>query len=431
MDAIVQGTVEIDIQMGCVWLSTSDGSRHPVIWPAGTTLKEDPIAIVLPDGQEVRKGDLVSGGGGYVSANGATAGMEPFPDECLQTGEAAVFNANSQLQVIVGGGGEPVATLFGRFSVPESIGLELIAVNPNRKSIAIADFVSGTIHLYETSDYEGPPDAIDGASGGGGFIHLWSQGTVYSYPGRLTDAPIVYQPEDLRVIDGVAPVLEVLPAPDGEHTWLVQDGAGFGPTIVELVNLVEVQVTRLFGMEVDGSWQPSGTTTAGLVLVSNEGPAMTRLVGMDGSLGEPVAGEPISVGWAGVAMLRDGELLITGPELEDEQPVEAPLPGEWVSVGGPVIPSDAPPIRTGGEGHLVAVAGGSDSGPASLVMVLEDGSTRVLHEMDAKRGTATISRSGDWIAIIGPDAVTLIPGQGDAVSFDEIIPPEHWVLAAG
>lgn len=431
MGAIVNGVVEIDIDVGCVWLSTPDGVRHPVVWPVGTEADGDPLVITLPDGQTVRHGDLVSGGGGYIGASAATSGMEPFPPECVQDGEAAVFNPGSEIQVLADVGVEISPTLLGRFSVPEPIGLELIAVNPNERSVAIADFVTGTVHVYEPSDYEGPLDGIDGASGGGGFIHVWSQGTVYSYPGRLTDEPLVYQPENLRKIEGVAPSLEVLPAPDGEHTWLVQDGAGSGPTLVELVNLVEAQVTRLSRVEVEGSWQPYGSTTAGLILVSNEGPVRTRLVAMDGSVGEPVDGEPISVGWSGVLILEDDALRVTAPDLTEPVHVVPPTGGTWTSVGGPVIPTDAPPIRTGAGAHLVALADGDGAGPRALVVVRADGSARVIHEMETGQGVAMFSRADDWIAVVGPGGVTLIPSGGDPVSLGEILPSEHWVLTAG
>ena len=42
MDAIVNGVVEVDVDAGCVWLSTADGSRHPVLWPFGTEAEGDP-----------------------------------------------------------------------------------------------------------------------------------------------------------------------------------------------------------------------------------------------------------------------------------------------------------------------------------------------------------------------------------------------------
>ena len=33
MGAIVTGIVEVDADLGCVWLSDADGSRHPAVWP--------------------------------------------------------------------------------------------------------------------------------------------------------------------------------------------------------------------------------------------------------------------------------------------------------------------------------------------------------------------------------------------------------------
>ncbi len=431
MGAIVEGTLEVDLGLGCVWLSAADGSRHPVIWPAGTTTETDPFAVVLPDGRTASHGDLVSGGGGYVDASAATSRTEAFPDECVQDGQAAVFNANAEVEVLTGAGIEAAPTLIGRFSVPESIGIELIAVNPNRRSVALADLVSGTVHLYEPGDYGGPEDAIDGASGGGGFIHLWAQGTVYSYPGRLTDEPLVYRPDPIREIEGIASTLEVVPAPDGEHTWLVQDGSGVGPTLVELVNLVEMEVTRLLAVEVPGSWQPMGTTIDGLVLVSNAGVPRTLLVEMGGSIGAEVAGQALSVGWNGVAIVEDGDLRLLGPDLGGSLAVERPHPGTWTSVGGPSIPTDAPSVRTGGTIQLVGIVEGEGSGGiVHLVVVRQDGSTRVIHQMK-DGGVATFSRAEDWVAVADSDGVTLIPGRGEAIRLGDILPDEHWVLTAG
>ena len=430
MDAIVEGAIEVDVDLGCLWLSTPDGSRHPVVWPFGTESRADPFVVVLPDGSTASPGDVVSGGGGYVDATAATTGMEPFPDLCVQDGQAAVFNADSELVVLEGAGSEDAPTLVGRFSIPESIGLELIAVNPNRRSVAVADLVSGTVHLYQPDDYVGPEDAIDGASGGGGFIHLWSQGTVYSYPGRLTDDPLVYRPTATLEAEGVAPILEVVPAVGGEQVWLVQDGSGFGPTLVELVNLVEVQVSRVHDLQVSGSWQPVGATSAGLVLVSNEGAPRTMLVSLDGSVGRQIRGEAISVGWKGAAVLVDGSLAVFGADLGESVAVEKPSPGAWTSVAGPLIPSDAPPVRTGGEVQVVGLIGEDSENTTELVVVRPDGSTRVIYEM-ASDGIVIFSRAEDWIAAIETDGVTIIPGRGAPLELGAILPEEHWVLTGG
>lgn len=99
MDAIVTGVVEVDLELGCVWLSDTQGGRYPVIWPVGTTATVDPFQITLPDGSVLGPGDRVTGGGGYVPADTATQGIDAFPGECVQTGDAAAFNSDSPIEV--------------------------------------------------------------------------------------------------------------------------------------------------------------------------------------------------------------------------------------------------------------------------------------------------------------------------------------------
>lgn len=89
LDAIVGGTLQVDLDAGCVWVGGPDGSRYPVVWPRGTTASEDPFQVLLPDGAQAVPGDAVFGGGGYVDASGGD--WDPFPAECVQTGTAAVW----------------------------------------------------------------------------------------------------------------------------------------------------------------------------------------------------------------------------------------------------------------------------------------------------------------------------------------------------
>lgn len=63
MSAIVRGTLQIDIDRGCISLS-----GKPVVWPARTTLSTDSVELRLPDGLSARPGDLVEGGGGEIPA---------------------------------------------------------------------------------------------------------------------------------------------------------------------------------------------------------------------------------------------------------------------------------------------------------------------------------------------------------------------------
>lgn len=75
---------------GCVLLDR-DGDRFPVVWPRGTSVEAtDPLVIRMPSGEELRAGDRVRGGGGYLSADILDVDV---PQRCLgEHGEVAVFN---------------------------------------------------------------------------------------------------------------------------------------------------------------------------------------------------------------------------------------------------------------------------------------------------------------------------------------------------
>ena len=433
MDAIVTGVVEIDLELGCVWLSDPGGARYPVVWPSGTRASLDPFELTFANGLTARAGDRVTGGGGYVNA--ASAVSDPFPDACLQTGDAAVFNAGSDIEVEPGVGNEQPTTLFGRFSVPEVIGFELISVNPNARSVAVTDFVTGTIHLFDAADYPSPADAISGASGGGGFIHIWADGTIYSYPGVLADIyegeidadPVVYQPDPLIRHEGIAPTLEVVPATDGERVWLVQPGVNDTATTIELVNLVEVQVTRLGSWEIEGTWHPAGTTVDGLVLNSDSD--RVQVVGFDGTTIGEVDGRAISVGWQSIGIIGgDGELSVTDAFLGNPVAVQRPGRGIWVGVGGPIIPSEAPPVVTGQERLLV---GQSENDTVGIYILDTSGATQHIYD-GTPNAIASWTRAGDWVSVVENGSVALIKAEtGEIHDLGEMIPPDHWVLTAG
>lgn len=437
MDAIVSGIVEIDLDAGCVWLSGSDGARHPVVWPIGTAAQSDPLGIVLVGGHLVQPGDRVEGGGGYVDADAATtgSGLEPISAACVQVGEAAVFNADSPISVTPGVGLEVAETLVGRFSPPEAIGLELIAVKPNGRSVAVVDFVTGTVHRYESGQYDAPAGVIDGASGGGGFTHLWANGTISTY-WPLDSKPLVYQPRPLREVPGIASTLKVLPAPDGDHTWLVQPGFDREPTLIELVNVVGLQLTRLMATEIDGSWAPVGTTIEGLILISDDPVPRTRLVAADGTVAAEVDGTALSVGWSGAAILRpDGSLIITDARLDEPVQVEKSGEGEWVSVGGPVVPATSPPARTGTDRYLVMLADEPDTGQISagnLIVIDPGGAATTIYELSHGSHLASWSRGGDWVVVLEEASVTLVSvDDGSTAPLGDLIPDEHWVLTTG
>lgn len=431
MDAIVSGVVEINVDAGCVWLSDPDGARYPVLWPAGTTMQSEPLGIRLPDGQTVQSGDRVEGGGGYVNAVAAMSGLglDPYPSQCVQVGDAATFNASSAIVVVPGEGLDLEETLIARFSPPQSIGLELIAVNPNERSVAVVDFVTGTVHQYGPDRYEAPADAISGASGGGGFIHLWANGTVSTY-WPIDGDPLVYQPEPLRETPGIAPTLEVLPGPDGDVTWLVQPGHD-EPTLIELVNVVGFELNRLMATEIDGIWHPMGATVDGLVLSSDEsGSPRTALVSPEGNVVTDVEGTALSVGWNGVAILRaDGSLILTDARLENPSQVDKPGAGDWSSVGGPVIPAESPPAKTGADDYLVLLG---DASVGSLVVIEASGAASVIYETDSGPSLASWSRDGGWVVVVEGLSVTLVSREDGSVEpLGDLIPDGHFVLSAG
>jgi len=437
MDAIVAGIVEVDLDAGCIWLSDPDGARYPVVWPVGTATQSDPLRIVLADGQLVQAGDQVEGGGGYIDADAATSGMglEPFPGACVQVGEAAVFNAGSPISVSPGVGLDVEETLVSRFSPPEPIGLELIAVNPSARSVAVVDFVTGTMHRYEPGQYEAPVDIIDGASGGGGFIHLWASGTVSTY-WPLDSEPLVYRPDPLRDESGRASALQVLPASGGDHTWLVQPGFDEEPTLVELVNVLDFGLVRQISTAIEGSWKPAGATVEGLILTSDLPEPRTSLVSTNGTVEAELDGTALSVGWNGASILRpDGSLIVTNASLESPIQVEKPSAGAWVSVGGPVVPAHSPPVRTGQDDYLLMLADDPDKGPGGaghLVVVDAAGRATAIHELSPGSHLASWSRAGDWVVVVEDSAVELVSvADGSTTQLGGLIPESFWVLTAG
>jgi hypothetical protein len=433
MDAIVSGVVEVDLDDGCVWLTDPGGSRLPVVWPAGATATIDPFSIELRDGQRIEAGDLVEGGGGYIDALQASewAGTEPFSEECLSTGEAAVFNAGSEITVTPDVGLGLPDTVVERFRVPEPIPLELIAGNGNARTLAVVDLLGATVNVYGGGDIELPVDTLDGGSGGGGFINLWADGNVYSYPGSVTAEPLVYRPDPLREIQGIAPTLEVVRDADGERMWLVQPAVpGDESTLVEVVNLVGLEVARLGSFSLDGTWFPIGTTIDGLIMTSDSPAPVTALVTVAGVVSATTEGTALSVGWDGaVVRTPAGDLVVTDPSLGSSVPVTAPGEGEWASVGRQDIPLAAPPIPTAGDSYLVTFANpAADS--SSLVVVAPDGTATTLAAV-GKNAVATWSRDGNWIALVDGREVSLVSLDGEVIELGALVPEDHWVITAG
>jgi len=442
--AEVSGIVEVDPEAGCVWLSEPNGTRYPVIWPVGTSARSDPFRITVWSdyfgipvgrGQVVRPGDRVEGSGGYISTDSATRryGLEPFPTDCVHVGTAAVFNAGSPIEVTPGVGLEVVETLADRFSLPQPIGLMLIAVNTMGPGAAVIDFVTGTVHQYDPAATGHPPGTIDGASSEGS-LHLWSQGTVYSYSGPLDSGPMVYQPDPLRQTPAGMFTLVVLPAPDRKHTWLVQPGVGNDTTLVELVNLAGNRVARLMTTGIDGWWQPVGATIEGLVLVADDPEPVTRLVSSDGTVRAQVAGTALSVGRNGAAILRpDSSLVVTDAHLDNPTQVAKPTAGAWAPVGAPSSTGSLPAM-TATDHFLVLLANNPQDGPLNaptLTAINPAGHTTPILGLSQTPSIASWSPGEDWVVVVEDSSVTLVNTEDGSIHpLGPLVPDSYRVLTA-
>jgi hypothetical protein len=107
MDALIVGTLLFDADHGCLKLQR-EGVAAPVVWPAGTTWRPDPPAVVLPDGTIVEPGMQVRGGGGYLPRSNlelrAGSNVAEAAAACRDTtdDDAAVFNSHSDIAVVDG-----------------------------------------------------------------------------------------------------------------------------------------------------------------------------------------------------------------------------------------------------------------------------------------------------------------------------------------
>lgn len=93
LSALVRGRIEVDLDRGCVWLA-AEGRRYPVVWPSGASAERSPFVVTFADGSTAREGDVVSGGGGYISAQ-----TLPELAACSETGEVAVYNQHETVTV--------------------------------------------------------------------------------------------------------------------------------------------------------------------------------------------------------------------------------------------------------------------------------------------------------------------------------------------
>ncbi len=109
MDAIVAGGLVLED--GCLYLAPGDAfdevppdQRYAVIWPYDTRWDAEAEAVLLRNGESVVVGDVVTGGGGYVTPEAGAGVTQEVADEALRCaqnaspGEVAVFNAGSAVE---------------------------------------------------------------------------------------------------------------------------------------------------------------------------------------------------------------------------------------------------------------------------------------------------------------------------------------------
>ncbi len=104
-DALIEGT--LTFRGGCLRVT-----GFPAVWPEGTQWDSDREVLALPDGVEVRPGDSVRGGGGFLDSE--TRALNHYPsdvaavlDPCVgPTGEVASCNRGQSIDKVASAPGE-------------------------------------------------------------------------------------------------------------------------------------------------------------------------------------------------------------------------------------------------------------------------------------------------------------------------------------
>jgi hypothetical protein len=248
---------------------------------------------------------------------------------------------------------------------------------------------------------------------------------------------------------------------DGNKLWMVQPGIGYGddqyPTLIDLVEIPSGR--SLLQAEVEPNASPVAVTGTGLILAdealmdTGDGwatvPGSQRVLHLleDGSLFDVGPGIPIAATDDTIVRLVCGDdgvscdLVLTDLDGSNSRTVAQPLGGTWSHLGGPGIPSVSMPLEgvsPDGSRLLMGLGSGFDvnGSPARSVLVvvdLEGLNARPIAEFDGYYPLAAWSRDGEWVVVLHEDDVDLIDlGDSDRViSLEDVIPAEHFPLAAG
>lgn len=360
---------------------------------------------------------------------------------------------------------QPIVTPF---ATEQPVPLRVLAVRPNSPSLVVLDFSAGTTTRYPPSVHALPLDATDGAvMTPNREMIIWTNGVAHLFTDSLGVADADLGPNPPRSISGIAPSLRVVPSPDGRRAWLVQPGIGYGtdhyPTLAELIELPDGR--RLQSYEADTNAFPVAATSTGLVLNTHvwfdtgDGftiqPGSERVIhlGEDGNVAEVGSGWAIAASDSIVIRLAhqsdqpDGDLhrsnilILSDADGANEFVIAKPFDGAWFDLGGPSIPSDAMPLRTtspDGSTVLVGLGEGLDvnGSPTRSVLVaidIDDGTSRIIAEFNGAPPPTTWSADGQWIALLDSDDIQLINAANPDIvtTFTNVIPPDHFVFAAG
>jgi len=362
--------------------------------------------------------------------------------------------------------------LVSDLSVRPGVPLRIVAIRPNDPSIAIVDLESGLLSEYPPGSHPFPADAIDGvAVTPTRQLVVWSDRIARLVPDDLSSVTRALEPTELRSLEDVAPSLRVVPLPDGERAWLVQPGAttssGVIATVVELVDLSSGESSFETTLEADSF--PAASTSSGLVLNSREflsteqglviDPSSQRIVHLrpDGTVADISPGEAIGANSETIAVLQcprnsscdlhsTNKLVLVSLDSDGLIEVTKPDDEVWITVGGPMIPSEAMPLETvSPDGSTLLMSLGTsldvNDKPAESAIVaidLTDGVMRTLAHFDGVSPIATWSLDGRWVALLNRvEAARIdielinIDDPSNTIALEDAFPIEHFPLAAG
>lgn len=109
------------------------------------------------------------------------------------------------------GAGPVVTDLIVERPVP----LRVLAVRPNNPSFAVVDLEAATMTVYPPGEHALPADATGGAvMTPSRDLIIWTQGVARLVGDSLDVVDAELRPSQLRVVDGVAPAVRVVPTYD-------------------------------------------------------------------------------------------------------------------------------------------------------------------------------------------------------------------------